>query len=155
MKVRDCLFDYEILKSNVGYSMANYDEVKKIFQKYRCKTDRTIKEEYRKNDSDQMMEMNHEFRVSIAKYECEKICPNGDELCDILCDLCYTAEHSKQFAWDICGETMLKNLMDRKNNEIQYPKRVESGGEFIFSGDEYVMKSISMVKEDIMGEETV
>lgn len=133
--------------------MANYKDIEKVYQRYRCTSDRALKEGIKRNESDQDAEMTHEFRVSIAKSECEKICPNEDELCDIICNLCYTSEHSKQFAWDVCGETMLKNLMERNNNEIQYPKRVESGGEFIFSGDEYIMKLISTVKEGLEEED--
>lgn len=148
------LFDYSILKSNVGYSNANYEAVKKVFQKYRCSADRAIKNsENYKNDADQNMAMNHDFRVSIAKSECEMICPNEDELCDILCDICYTSEHSKQFAWDVCGETMIRNLMERNDNNIQYPKKVSSGGEFTFSGDEYIMQTVSSKKEDLRGDD--
>ena len=41
------------------------------------------------------------------------ICPNTEELCNIMVDLCYSEKNSgksKQFAWDIVGEQMIENL---------------------------------------------
>ena len=34
--------------------------------------------------------------------KCVEICPNEDELCNIVLDICYTTNNSKQFAWDVC-----------------------------------------------------
>ena len=43
--------------------------------------------------------------------ECAKLCQDKDALCDIVLDICYKSNNSKQFAWDLCGEVFIKNLL--------------------------------------------
>ena len=70
---------------------------------------------------------------------CEAICPNEKELCDIVIDLCYSSEKSKQFAWDICGKTIINNLLEKNNYMIHYPVLADGEGEFEFGGEQFVM----------------
>ena len=69
---------------------------------------------------------------------------NEDELCDIVLDICYTKEKSKQFAWDICGTVILKNLLNKNHNIINYPKMVSEDGDF-----EYCGKLFKMYKKEL------
>ena len=77
--------------------------------------------------------------VERFKKECEIICSNESELCDIVIDICYRAEKTKQFAWDICGNVILNNLLRNKNGIIHFPKLVEQDGEFEYCGEKFVM----------------
>ena len=52
--------------------------------------------------------------------KCIQTCPDVDELCNIVLDLCYTNEKSKQFAWCVCGKQIIQNLLKRNNNTISY-----------------------------------
>ena len=58
---------------------------------------------------------------------CIQTCPNENELCDIAIDLCYTNDKSKQFAWSMCGHTIIQNLLRKNNNEIIYLTESEEG----------------------------
>lgn len=71
---------------------------------------------------------------------CEEICPNELELCDIIVDLCYTSSKSRQFAWDMCGEIMIRNLLRKHDNLINYPVLVSAGGDFEFGGYRFIMR---------------
>ena len=73
------------------------------------------------------------------KRQCEEICTNESELCDIVIDICYKAEKTKQFAWDVCGDTILSNLLRNNNDTIHYPELVMSDGEFEYCGEQFVM----------------
>ena len=53
--------------------------------------------------------------------ECEAICQNRSVLCNIVLDLCYTRSASKKFAWDICGEDIVNNLLSKNGGTISIP----------------------------------
>ena len=77
------------------------------------------------------------------KSECEAICPNEDELCDIVLDLCYPTNKSKQFAWDICGDVFIRNLLKLNNGIISYPTLFKDG-DIEYGGNKFVMESIQI-----------
>lgn len=120
-------FDYSILKSNHGYSNSTYNEVYKIYKSY-------IKEKT------MAKKLSNEKRRSVDEYtnelcliketfikKCYEICSNEEELCDIVIDICYSTKNSKAFAWDICGEQIIRNLLNKNNNYVQYITRDDNG----------------------------
>lgn len=140
-------FDYQILKSGTAYSQRDYSKIKKVKDEYDERiqafqqlshSQRLDKEEAALNKSIMMMQ----FRS-----QCEQICPNEKMLCDIVLDLCYPFEKSKQFAWDICGETILENLLEQNNRTIHYPVLTADQGTFEFGGEQFYMHQ-KILKED-------
>lgn len=132
-------FDYYILKSGVPYGKATYNKILELYKEYNRRV-----EEYQKKIRTEKVEKDNEWMerfqfVDFFKSECYKSCPNERELCDIVLDICYSREKSKQFAWDICGTTILENLLRRNNNKIKYPQMVSDGGEFTYCGKQFVM----------------
>ena len=77
---------------------------------------------------------------------CYNICPNEDELCNIVLDLCYTHNNSKQFAWDMCGNVFIKNLLKENNNTIFYPT-IDLNGDVEFCGEKYRMEKYIIEQE--------
>jgi hypothetical protein len=134
------VFDYSILKSGTAYSKndykkiekvkADYDDSLKSFQQL-AKTERLDKDE---------VNVNRNMLVLKFKFACEAICPNARELCDILLDMCYSTDKSKQFVWDVCGETIIETLLEKNDFIINYPVMVESDGEFEFAGESFIMQ---------------
>ena len=140
-------FDYQILKSGTPYSQRDYSKIKKVKDEYDERiqafqqlshSQRLDKEEAALNKSIMMMQ----FRS-----QCEQICPNEKMLCDIVLDLCYPFEKSKQFAWDICGETILENLLEQNNRTIHYPVLAADQSTFEFGGEQFYMHQ-KILKED-------
>lgn len=88
--------------------------------------------------------------VEYFRSECYKVCSNEDELCDILLDLCYQRETSKQFAWDICGNVIIKNLLDKNNGIIHYPQLVDKDGDFEYCGKQFKIfeKELEVTSDD-------
>lgn len=54
------------------------------------------------------------------------ICPNMRTLCDALLKICYKSQKSKRFVWDICGEQIVENLLN-KHGEYSYYIRDDEG----------------------------
>ena len=54
--------------------------------------------------------------------------------------MCYSkSKYSKQFAWDICGEVFIQNLLRRKNYKISYPT-LDDNGNIEYLGMKFSMK---------------
>lgn len=144
------IFDYNILKSGVIYSKSSYIQVYEIYQNYLKKVEKYQKEQ-RVNKIDKFDNwLHHQAFVNFFRDECYKVCPNEDELCDIVLDICYQTEKSKQFAWHICGRVILQNLLKKNKNKIQYPFCVESEGEITYFGKQFNMvnKEIEVLEDD-------
>lgn len=142
-------FDYSILKSNVPYSDRMYAQIKKIYDRYRREASdymQYARSERIKPEDRQMQKyiLKEEF-----KRQCLEQCPNEEILCNIVLDLCYAKSNaSKQFAWDICGETIIRNLLRRNHNTISYPT-LEESGEIEFAGMHFTMKTARIKAADV------
>lgn len=132
-------FDYSILKSGVKYSNNDYQRIAKIKSEY----DDSVKyyqqlANKQRLDKDEV-NINRNMMLLKFKSKCEEICSNEKILCDIIIDLCYSSSKSKQFAWDICGEVIIENLLEKNNYMINYPVLVKLNGEFEFGGEQFIM----------------
>ena len=137
-------FDYNILKSGVIYSKTNFSRISEIYKEYTRRV-----EEYQKKIRTEKVDKDTEYTakscfVEYFKAECYKVCSNEDELCDILLDLCYQNEHSKQFAWDISGDVIIKNLLKQHDNIIHYPCLVDDDGDFEYCGMQFKMQEMEV-----------
>ena len=136
----DAPFNSEILKSGTPYSDEVCAEIKCVYNDYtRYMRDMATESENRRISDREDLHM----RYAVAKADfirrCATICPNEYELCDILVDICYTTNTSKEFAWSVCGETMLKNLLACNGYAIAFPVADEFGDIF-FSGNRFSMQ---------------
>ena len=140
-------FDYSILKSDTEYSQKNYYDIKRIYQEYLTKVD-----DFRKRSAVERIEDPQSERrrlVEEFKKECELVCTNEDELCNIVLDICYKTENSKQFAWDICGEVFIRNLLKKNDFKLSYPELSESW-DFKYMGFGFSMNEVSISEDKIL-----
>lgn len=150
LKQYDSDFNHNILiNGNVEYSKTNYDKIKKIYNKYKKETQRYFveKEDDERLDGFTKSDMRKMF-VQRFKAEAEKACSNKDELCNIVLDLCYTNNESKQFAWDLCGDTIINNLLINNDYKLKYPT-LDEDGDVKFNGLRFAMKEIQVYKEEL------
>lgn len=132
-------FNYGILKCGTEYSNEDYKKIRSLYKDYLNKLEKfRINNWNSKLSSDDYSNNQMILKMAFQK-ECEKICPNEDELCDIVLDICYSTEKSKQFAWEICGEKIIQNLLKRNNSIIHYPQLVSTNGEFTYCGNQFIM----------------
>lgn len=141
-------FDYHILKSGVEYSKKNYAEILGVYKDYQKQLDSHQKKaRTEKIDEFDCWQQRRNFIVRF-KQRCEEICTNEDELCDIVLDICYRTEKTKQFAWDVCGAVMLKNLLNKNDRTIHYPMRSCTVGDFEYCGEQFIMCEKVIANED-------
>ena len=141
-------FDPSIMKSGVGYSKARFNEISKLYDEYKKSAQaykiRQSAERIDKNDA----AVEHYKMLENFKEKCVIACPNQQELCDIVIDLCYRGTQTKQFAWDICGDEIIKNLAS-SSNTISFPIEVNDNEEFEYAGHKFVMHTMEANKGDV------
>ena len=147
-------FDYSILKCDVEYSNQMYNKIKKIYDRYRRETANYMqyaKSERIKSDERQMQK--YIFKEQFRR-QCLEQCPNEEYLCNIVLDLCYSkSKYSKQFAWDICGDMFIQNLLKRHNYMVSYPT-LDENGDIEFNGLHFSMQTTGIkVNVDIESED--
>lgn len=133
-------FDYTMLRSDAEYSRVGYEAVSKIYQDYKNRVKKYQSGADLKRSAAEENFVEYSLLISHIRNQCLQICPNEDELCNIVLDLCYQTEHSKQFAWDICGDIFVRNLIKHNDNIIHYPMVVDCAGEFEYCGHQFTMK---------------
>ena len=140
-------FDYSILKSDNSYSINNYNQIMQVYSDYLNAIDKLHKKMRTERFDDIGLE-----RKKIAdefRRECSIICTNEAELCNIVLDICYSKEHSKQFAWDICGEQIIRNLINNTRSTLYYPEITDDDGyDFKYMGVKFVMEPFEVVLDD-------
>ena len=141
-------FDYTILKSDSGYTRYRYDMIKQLYFDYNKKLQNfKIQVNYERIDEydayNSLIAMNEEFEK-----ECSKICPDGEMLCNIILDLCYTHSATKKFAWSMCGKEIINNLLAKNGNRLSFPM-IDASGDISYCGNNF-----SEVFVEVMEDET-
>jgi hypothetical protein len=141
-KFNTAQFDYTILKNNdYAYSTHDFECIKAIYNEYKEKT-QSFKVSHKGKSKDKYSQYSARamFQESF-KAKAFEICNNKYVLANIVLDLCYTNNYSKQFAWDICGDVFVENLLDKNNRKIKYLEMVDDDfqGEYItYNGHRFV-----------------
>ena len=140
-------FDYSIMKSGAEYSRSQFNAITKLYENYnRRLRNYAVFANYERVDEydtfTRMMEMREDF-----VQECSKVCPNRFALCDIVLDICYQRSSTKRFAWEMCGEEIIQNLLNRNDGTISYPT-LDQEGDIVYCGNRFSVK-----QEQIGGDE--
>ena len=82
--------------------------------------------------------------------EAERIAPDENELCDLLVDICYGNNSSRGFVWDVCGEVIVRRLLEKNGNKVSFPAPAEGedADVFIYDGEKWAMREIVLEEED-------
>lgn len=150
---KDVQFDYSILQNGTEYSKENYEIIKHICKSY--KSTLQLAKKHAAVVPDCSGDDNGWEGVDIILQNLvENLhtnCPNEEELCEILIDLCYKNNMSKQILWKTCGGTIIQRLLKAHDYKMMYPKK-NNDGEFWCQGVKYSMEEI-WVKDGEMREE--
>ena len=136
-------FDPSILKSGVEYSRKVYYDVRRLVDEYNRRLS-VICASVRGGDIDvrsAIFQMNAEFES-----RCAVVCPNKKVLCEIVVDICYERNNTKRFAWEMCGEEIVQNLLDKADGMISYLARCETG-DVEYCGELYEVRQVDLYED--------
>lgn len=135
-------FDPSILKSGVDYSWYTKDKVAALHREYMARL-QTIKGGHFSDEecAEQRSVLKDEYAARLAA-----ACINEDEMCDVLVDVCYGKEWSKQFAWDMAGTLMIRNLLRHTGGQISYPT-ANKRGTILYDGKRFSLETINVEVE--------
>lgn len=132
-------FDYSILKCGTEYSREDYKKIFSLYKEYTKEVEKFCISNWNLKLNNEDFYNNKILLKMLFQEKCGRICPNEDELCDIVLDICYSSEKSKEFAWEMCGEKIVDNLLKQNKNIISYPQMVSEKGDFTYCGNHFIM----------------
>lgn len=142
-KMSNDSFDYSFMKSGREYTDTQYYAILKLYNEHKEALQDYRRDAASRRSADKTE--NEARRNSLARLfrsRCYTVCSEESVLCDIILDVCYKHEGTKQFAWDICGRAIFKNLFANSGGMIEYPTRDENGD------IEYAGEKFSMVRKE-------
>lgn len=146
---KDVVFNYSILKTGIEYDQSLYDVVKYICNQYKPSTQiaqRKAAIQYSYGDDEEDW-VSIDMMMQNLVEQLYGVCPNEQILCEILIDLCYGENMSKQIVWRACEDEILRRLLSRNDNKMRYPKKC-ADGEFWCQGVKYTMQEITVGGDD-------
>lgn len=136
-------FDYRTLKSDAVYSEYQCNMIKKLFDEYNKRLRKfKVNSKIERMDSCDTLQALTDMEAEFRK-ECEAVCPNQYTLCNIVLDITYTRSTTKKFAWAMCGDVIVGNLLKTNNYKIEYPA-LSNDGSFDYAGNKYELRKIEL-----------
>lgn len=133
---KDKNFDYKMLKSYKSYDSNVKKQIEKAIEDYTKEmSDFKYISSLNKLQKEEISDGRLSIKSKFIKL-CEEICPNQEDLCNILVDLCYQKNFNKQFIWDISGEQVILNLLNKNNFYYNVPVKSKYGKN-TFLGERY------------------
>ena len=78
-------------------------------------------------DEKEVIENNREIFIEGFRQKANEIYSNSEDLCNCLVDILYDSKANRQFVWDMCGEQMIINLLNKNDNKYTYPVKCNDG----------------------------
>lgn len=136
-------FDYEIMKSGSEYSRAEFNKLSKLYDTYIAEVKNIVALSSHSRLSSDEIKSRYDLLHERFARECEMACPNSKTRCDIIIDLCYGEKKNKKFVWDVCGEQIIENLLDKNSRSISYPIE-DRDGDIHFRGLTFTLKQTTL-----------
>lgn len=142
-------FDKEIIKSGTPYSNSDYYKVKDVYNEYKSNLLNLVKKTKNDEVSEDEDGVTDKSMIDlIFKGKFYEACSNQKMLCDILIDLLYDKPNSKGVVWDMCGDIIIDNLLQKSGGMIEYPEKVDTDEEFGCCRRKFSMKTMYVGGEE-------
>lgn len=137
----DSKFDFSVYKSEAKYKKTEFAMVEEAFKEF--KKELSVMSDRMKTPDSKFIKDNV---VENFKNKLHIICPNEEILTNIILDITYGKKVNKQYAWTICGEQIIKNLLHKNNNSYNYPV-MDNTGDIEWNGYKFKMKAMEVKEE--------
>jgi hypothetical protein len=144
----DADFDYHILTSDATYTKAEYRLIEELHTEY-MHTIRNIKKQYAiRDDNDVNNDMVSDLFIAKEAWreKCLSVCSNEKVLTNILLEICYNSSGSKAMVWDVCGEQIICNLLEKNGYTFKFPQR-DVNGDIEFGGENFSISEVTVNEE--------
>lgn len=136
-------FDYSILRSDKEYTPDQYYAINRLVKLHHAKfQELAIRHATRLLSKDAYFDYRSSMIHRFVR-ESEALCSNHEQLANIILDICYNREGTKQFAWDVVPSAIVRNLLVRNDGKLMYP-RLDPDGDIEYSGETYSMQEIEV-----------
>lgn len=142
---KQAAFDPNLLKSGVYCSESRKKNVAALYEAYTREVQQFKSRSARAFLREEETTAARELLLEQFRRETAAACPNEKELCDILIDLCYQDDRSKQFVWDLCGEVIFHNLLEKNGGVIRYPAASETG-DIQYRGQLFALRECRLIQ---------
>lgn len=138
--VKDKDYHYEELLASVDFWIKSLDKdktkrIEKLYSSYRSFIKTVSAKADKSGASDQEANEKRAMLDEWFKRECDAICVSESRQCDTLLKVCYSSEYSKRFVWKMCGERIVRNLLEKKGRYSYFVRDDE--GETVYCGVRY------------------
>lgn len=140
-------FDYTIYKSLSASKDGGYLKIRQLCKNYSKALGQLRAKPTDGNEVKKEITASKERLLDVLKEDLSIECPDSKTLCNILLDICYRDGYKKSLVWDICGDTIIDNLLEKHNYCLTYPAKSDDE-EFWCNGIKYIMETIK-IKEDL------
>lgn len=103
-------FDESILKSNRKYTIEQFESVRRVYDEYKDRSIRfEIGSKYKRVSKEDSIRQRELFKQEF-KEKALMACKDKNVLCNIVVDMCYKSNNSKQFVWDVSYDELVENI---------------------------------------------
>jgi len=134
-KSKDIIFDYKIMKSVKYYDKSLKNKIVELHNEHNQKIQSHMRYIKNSREEDETKSEKRQRFIEEFRKKALELCSDIDELTNIIIDICYKEKNkkTKQFLWDVCGEQIVKNLLQNNDGKLRFPVQDESG-DIIYGG---------------------
>lgn len=140
-------FNKELIKSDEQYTMSEFHMVRDVYREYEPYIENLVKrtENCEISDDDEMEGPLDKSIIDLMfKGRFHEVCSNDKKLCNILIDLLYDKPNSKGVVWDMCGDVIIDNLLEKSDFWVEYPEIAHDDAEFGCCRKKFKMVSVNV-----------
>lgn len=120
-------FDYNLMKSGQAYTSTAFRAISGVYSAYVAKVTQFMRQAAvtrvsMKDGAVSKATMKEDF-----VRRCYDVASNEKQLCDIILDVMYRKECTKQLAWDVVSEQIVENLLEKNEGIAHFPTQDENG----------------------------
>lgn len=140
-------FDYSIYKTEKPYSKREFQQLSDVLEKYQeTVKSHALSARKARVTEEEAQSARMVFKQALEQEVYEK-CSNKEDVCNILLDLCYRKNTTKQIVWDLCSGQILENLLEKSGHTLTYP-RLDPHGTLSFGGHLFSLETVHLKEFD-------
>lgn len=139
-------FNPDIMKSKAEYTEHQIRKMEQVFGNYLTHLKDIMRESRgARTDNDEFQEKSAAL-LEHFKQESAAACTNESALANIIIDLCSKQNSTKQLMWDLAGDAIVNNLLERSGGRISFPVRAEDG-DIVYKGMRFKMQEMEVAHD--------